>query len=125
MKVILAQMKSYNDEEERKRQKNKEMKAKLALEGIEGNVGDVSNNIDLVMAASTQEFQEHNNNNYELCVDSNNIAKKGELIMPNIDFENYVEQDRWNYSNKYNEWEGGGIRNNDKPEHNRMLENYF
>ncbi len=28
------------------------------------------------MAANTQESQEHNNNNYELYVDSNNIAKK-------------------------------------------------
>ncbi len=28
------------------------------------------------MAANKQESQEHNNNNYELCVDSNNIAKK-------------------------------------------------
>jgi hypothetical protein len=44
MKAIIAQMKSYNDEQERKRQK---MNAK--------NVGDVSNNIDLVMAAKTQE----------------------------------------------------------------------
>ena len=33
----------------------KEMDAKNALEGIEGKVGDVSNNIDLVMAANTQE----------------------------------------------------------------------
>jgi hypothetical protein len=63
MKVIIAQMKSYNDEQERKRQKNQEMNIKNALEGIEGNVGDVSNNIDLVMAANTQEYQEHNNNN--------------------------------------------------------------
>jgi hypothetical protein len=47
------------------------------LEGIEGNDGDVLNNIILVMAANTQESQEHSNNNYELCVDSNNIAKKG------------------------------------------------
>jgi hypothetical protein len=43
--------------------------------------------------------------------------------MPNIDSENNVEQDRWDYSNEYNEWEGGGIRNNNKPEQNRMLEN--
>jgi hypothetical protein len=77
------------------------------LEGIEGNVGDVSNNIDLVMAANTQESQEHNNNNYESCVDSNDIAKKGALIMPNIDIEDNVEQDRWDYSNEYNKWEGG------------------
>jgi hypothetical protein len=100
------------------------MNTKNALEGTEGNVGDVSNNFDLVMAASTQESQEHNNNNYELCDDSNNIPKKGALIMPNIDIENNVEQDRWDYINKYNKWEGGGIRNNDKLRQNRMLENY-
>ncbi len=28
------------------------------------------------MATSTQESQEHNNNHYELCGDSNDIAKK-------------------------------------------------
>jgi hypothetical protein len=100
------------------------MNAENALEGIEGNVSDVSNNIDLVMAANTQELQEHNNNNYELCVDSNDIPKKGALIMPNIDIEKNIEQDRWDYSNEYNEWEGGGIRNNDKLKQNRMLENY-
>jgi hypothetical protein len=27
--------------------------------------------------------------------------------MPNIDIENYVEQNRWDYSNEYNKWEGG------------------
>jgi hypothetical protein len=38
MKAIIAQMKSYNNEQERKRQKNKkEMNAKNGLEGIEGN----------------------------------------------------------------------------------------
>jgi hypothetical protein len=84
------------------------MNAKNALEGIEGNVGNVSHNIDLVMAANTQESQEHSKNNYELCVDSNNIAKKGALIMPNIDIENNVQQDRWDYCNEYNKWEGGG-----------------
>jgi hypothetical protein len=36
----------------------KEQKAKNALEGIEGKVGDVSNKIDLVMAANTKESQE-------------------------------------------------------------------
>jgi hypothetical protein len=77
-----------------------------------------------VLAANTQESQEHNNNNYELCVDSKDIAKKVALIMPNIDIEKYVEQDRWDYSNECNKWEGGGIRNNDKPEQNTMLENY-
>jgi hypothetical protein len=41
--------------------------------------------------------------------------------MPNIDIEDNVEQDRWDYSNKYNEWEGGGISNNDKPKQNRIL----
>jgi hypothetical protein len=44
--------------------------------------------------------------------------------MPNIGIENNVEQDRWEYSNEYNEWEGGGIRNNVKPKQNRMLESY-
>jgi hypothetical protein len=34
--------------------------------------------------------------------------KKGELKMPNIDIENYVEEDRWDYSNECNEWKGGG-----------------
>ena len=28
--------------------------------------------------------------------------------MPNIDIENNIEQDRWDYHNKYNEWDGGG-----------------
>jgi hypothetical protein len=96
------------------------MKAKNALKGIEGTVGDVSNKIDLVMAATTKESQENNNNNYEACVDSNDIAKKGALIMPNIDIDNNVEQDRWDYTNKYNEWEGGGFSNNDAPKQNRM-----
>jgi hypothetical protein len=44
--------------------------------------------------------------------------------MPNIDIENNVEHDRWDYSNEYNKREGGGIRNNDQPKQNRMLENY-
>jgi hypothetical protein len=76
------------------------------------------------MASNTQYSQEHNNNNYELCFDSNNISKKGEFKMPNIDIENYVEEDRWDYSNECNEWEGGGLRNNYKPKQNRMLDNY-
>jgi hypothetical protein len=76
MKAIIAQKKSNNDERERKRQKNIEINAKKVYEGIEGNVGDVLNNIDLVMAKNKQEYQKHNNNNYELCVDSNDIAKK-------------------------------------------------
>jgi hypothetical protein len=36
MKAIIAQMKSYNNEQERKRQKNKEMNAKNVLEGNRG-----------------------------------------------------------------------------------------
>jgi hypothetical protein len=52
------------------------------------------------------------------------LQKKVALIVPNIDIENYVEEDRWDYSNECNKWEGGGIRNNYKPEQNRMLENY-
>jgi hypothetical protein len=74
MKAIFAQKKSYNDEQERKRQKKiKEMNAKKMLWGIEGNVGNEINNIDLLMASNTQVTQEHNINNYELCVDSYNI----------------------------------------------------
>jgi hypothetical protein len=64
MKAIIAQMKSYNNEQERKRQKIKEMKAENPLEGIEGNIGDVSKKIDLVMAANTKGSPETNNNNY-------------------------------------------------------------
>jgi hypothetical protein len=91
----------------KKQKEIKDMNAKNVLEDIEGNVGDLFNNTDLVMAANTQKSQEHNNNNYELCVDSNHNAKKGAFIMPNIDIENNVEQDRWDYSNEYNKSEGG------------------
>jgi hypothetical protein len=31
------------------------------------------------------------------------IYKKGEFKMPNIDIENYVEDDMWDYSNECNE----------------------
>ncbi len=44
--------------------------------------------------------------------------------MPNIDLENYVDEDMWDCSNESNKWEGGGLRNNYEPEQNRMLENY-
>jgi hypothetical protein len=53
-----------------KDKKTKEMNAKKSSGGIEGNIGNEINNIDLVMASNTQVTQEHNNNNYELCVDS-------------------------------------------------------
>jgi hypothetical protein len=86
------------------------MNAKNSLAGIEGNVGVVINNIDLVIASNTQESQEHNNNNYELCVDSNNISKKGEFKMPNIVIENYIDEDKWDNSNECNKWEGGGTQ---------------
>ncbi len=77
MKAIIAHKKSYNNEQERKRQKkSKEMNSKTLLEGAEGNVGNEINNIDLVMASNTQVTQDHNNNNYEFCVDSNDISKK-------------------------------------------------
>ena len=77
------------------------MKVENVLEGIEGNVGDVSNQIDLVMAANTKGSQEINNNNYESCVGSNDIAKIGAVIIPNIDNEDNIEQERWDYTNKY------------------------
>jgi hypothetical protein len=67
------------------------MKAKNALKGIEGNVSDVSNKIDLVMAANSKGYQEINNNYYESCVDGNDIAEKGALIMPNIDIKDNAE----------------------------------
>ncbi len=50
--------------------------------------------------------------------------KKGEFKKPNIDIESYVKEDRWDFSNECNKREGGGLRNNYKPELNRMLENY-
>ncbi len=54
MKAIIAQKKSYNNEQERKMTKKTEIIAKNLLERIEGNVSDVINNIDLVMASNTQ-----------------------------------------------------------------------
>ncbi len=86
------------------------MNSKILLRGIEGNIVNEINNIDLVIASNTHVTQEHNNNNYELCAHSNDIYKKGEFKKPNIDVENYVEEDRWDYSNECNEWEGGGLR---------------
>ncbi len=41
--------------------------------------------------------------------------KKGESKKPNNDIENHIEEDRWDYRNECNEWEGGGFRNNYKP----------
>jgi hypothetical protein len=79
------------------------MNSKTLLGGIEGNAGNEMNNIDLVMASNTQVTQNHNNNNYELFVDSDNISKKGEFKMHNIDIDNDVEEDRWDYSNECNE----------------------
>jgi hypothetical protein len=96
-----------------------------ALEDIEGNVGDVSNKIDLVMAVNTKWSQEINNINYESCVEGNDIAKKGAVIMPNIDIKDNVEQERWDYTNKYNKWEGGDFSKDDKPEQYRIIENNF
>ncbi len=55
MKAIIAQKKSYNNEQERKRQKkSEEMNSKTLLGGIEGKVGNEMNNIDLVMASNIQ-----------------------------------------------------------------------
>ena len=50
--------------------------------------------------------------------------KKGEFKKHNIDIDNDVEEDRWDYSNEWNKWEGGGLRNNYEPKQNRMIENY-
>jgi hypothetical protein len=70
------------------------------LEGIEGNIGDVSNKIDLVMAADTNESKEIKNNDNESCVDGNDIAKKGAEIMPNVDIEKNIEQERYDYTKR-------------------------
>jgi hypothetical protein len=60
------------------------------------------------MAADTNESNKINNNDNESCVDGNDIAKKCAEIMPNVGIEENVEQERWDYTNEYNEWEGGG-----------------
>jgi hypothetical protein len=57
----------------KEKDKKKRNECQKLLGGIEGNVGDEIKNIDLVMASNTQESQEHNNNNHELCVDSNDL----------------------------------------------------
>ena len=63
-RLLFSQKKSYNDEQERKRQnKTKEMNAKKLLGGIEGNISNEIDNIDLVIASNTQVTQDHNNNN--------------------------------------------------------------
>ncbi len=36
--------------------------------------------------------------------------QKSEFEKPNIDIENYVEEERWDYSNECNKWEGGGTQ---------------
>ena len=41
--------------------------------------------------------------------------KKGEFKKHNTYIANDVEEDRWDYSNAYNKWEGGGLRNNYEP----------
>jgi hypothetical protein len=69
MEAIIAQMKSYNNQQER--QKNQQINASEVLEGREGNVDDVSNMIDLVMAADTNESKDINNNDNESCIDGN------------------------------------------------------
>ncbi len=56
-----------------KDKKTREMNSKTLLGGIQGNAGNEMKNIDLVTASNTQVTQDHNNNNYGLCVDSNNI----------------------------------------------------
>ncbi len=34
--------------------------------------------------------------------------------MPNLDIEDNVEQERCDYTNKYNKWEGGGFTKDEK-----------
>jgi hypothetical protein len=58
------------------------MNSKTLSGGIEGNIDNEINNIDLVMAFNTKVTQDHNNNNYELCVDSINKPKRVNLKSP-------------------------------------------
>jgi hypothetical protein len=96
------------------------MKAENALEGIEGNISDVSKKIDWVMAANTKGSQKNNNNNYESCVDGSDNTKKGAEIMPDVDIEENVEQGRWDYINEY-KWEGEDFSIDEEHNQNRML----
>ncbi len=68
-------------EKDKKNQRNERQKL---LGGIKGNIGNENNNIDLVMASNTQVTWDHNINNYELCVDSNDTSKKGEFKNPTL-----------------------------------------
>jgi hypothetical protein len=73
-----------------------------------------------MLAANTKESKEIHNNNNESCVDGNDIEKKYAEIMPNIDIEDNVEQERWAYTNKYNKWEGGDFSVDKEHDQNRM-----
>jgi hypothetical protein len=84
MKAIIAQKKSYNNEQERKRKITNEMTSNTLLGETEMTVGNEINNLDLVMAFNTQVTQDHNINNYELCVDSNDTSQKGEFENPDF-----------------------------------------
>jgi hypothetical protein len=46
------------------------------------NIGHEMNNVNLVIASNMQTTQEHNNNTYEFCIDSNDISKEGEFKNP-------------------------------------------
>ncbi len=76
------------------------MNAQEALEGREGNVGDVSNKIDLVMAADTNESKKTTTMTINHLLMVMTLQKKGAEIMPDIDIEENVEQRRWDYTNK-------------------------
>jgi hypothetical protein len=45
--------------------------------------------------------------------------------MPNIDIEDNVGQERWDYTIKYNKWEGGEFSKDHEPKQNKILENKF
>jgi hypothetical protein len=49
------------------------------------------------------------------------IAKKSADIMPNVDIEKNIEQGRWDYTNEYNEWEGGDFSIDEEYDQDRML----
>jgi hypothetical protein len=73
------------------------------------------------MAADTNESNNISINGNESCVYGNDMAKKGAEIMPSSDIEENVEQERWDFTDKYNKLEGGGFSIDEEHDQNRML----
>jgi hypothetical protein len=41
--------------------------------------------------------------------------------MPNIDIEDNIEQERWDYTNQYNKWKGGDFSVDEEHDQNRLV----